>query len=99
MNKKDLGMRGVEPCANVSGRELAERGFDPVFARLAALGMVVPLRPGGITEGARLGEHDLGNLIGNPLESTIAAQRVAIARGNAAHRLGIGQGALTRRKP
>ena len=73
---KELGMRGVELCTNVNGRELAEPQFEPVFARLEALGMVVFLHPGGFTQGERLREHYLNNVIGNPLESTIAVSHL-----------------------
>ena len=73
---KELGMRGVELCTNVDGKELAETEFEPVFARLEALGMVVFLHPGGFTHGERLREHYLNNVIGNPLESTIAVSHL-----------------------
>jgi aminocarboxymuconate-semialdehyde decarboxylase len=73
---KALGMRGVELCTNVNGKELAEPGFEPVFARLEALGMVVFLHPGGFTQGERLREHYFNNVIGNPLESTIAVSHL-----------------------
>ena len=73
---RELGMRGVELCTNVNGKELAEPEFEPVFARLEALGMVVFLHPGGFTQGERLREHYLNNVIGNPLESTIAVSHL-----------------------
>lgn len=73
---KELGMRGVELCTNVNGKELAEAEFEPVFARLEAFGMVVFLHPGGFTQGERLREHYLNNVIGNPLESTIAVSHL-----------------------
>jgi aminocarboxymuconate-semialdehyde decarboxylase len=73
---QELGMRGVELCTNVDGQELAEPQFEPVFARLEALGMVVFLHPGGFTQGERLRNHYLNNVIGNPLESTIAVSHL-----------------------
>ena len=73
---KQLGMRGVELCTNINGQELAERQFEPVLARLEALGMVVFLHPGGSTQGERLRDHYLNNVIGNPLESTIAVSHL-----------------------
>jgi len=73
---KSLGMRGVELCTNVNGKDLAEKEFAPVFARLEELGMVVFLHPGGFTQGERLSEHYLNNVIGNPLESTIAVSHL-----------------------
>lgn len=73
---KTLGMRGVELCTNVDGKDLGDAEFEPVFARLEALGMVVFLHPGGFTQGERLREHYLNNVIGNPLESTIAVSHL-----------------------
>ena len=72
----ELGMRGVELCTNVNGKELAEPQFAPLFARLEALRMVVFLHPGGFTQGERLRDHYLNNVIGNPLESTIAVSHL-----------------------
>jgi aminocarboxymuconate-semialdehyde decarboxylase len=73
---KELGMRGVELCTNVAGKELSEPEFAPVWSRLEALGMVVFIHPTGFTQGERLAEHYLNNVIGNPLESTIAVSHL-----------------------
>ncbi len=69
---RDLGLRGVEISSNVNGRELAEPEFRPFFAAAEALGVLVFMHPLGFTHGQRLSEHYFNNLIGNPLESTIA---------------------------
>jgi aminocarboxymuconate-semialdehyde decarboxylase len=71
-----LGMRGVELCTNVDGKELAAPEFERVWARLEALGMVVFLHPSGFTHGERLRSHYLNNVIGNPLETTIAVSHL-----------------------
>lgn len=68
----DLGLRGIEIGSNVAGRELAEDAFRPFFAAAEELGVLVFLHPLGFTHGARLAEHYLDNIIGNPLESSIA---------------------------
>jgi aminocarboxymuconate-semialdehyde decarboxylase len=73
---KQLGMRGVELCTNVEGKELSEPEFAPLFARLEALGMVVFLHPTGFSQGERLSEHYLNNVIGDPLETTIAVSHL-----------------------
>jgi aminocarboxymuconate-semialdehyde decarboxylase len=62
----------VEISSNVNGRELAEPEFRPFFAAAEALGVLVFVHPLGFTHGQRLSEHYFNNLIGNPLESTIA---------------------------
>jgi aminocarboxymuconate-semialdehyde decarboxylase len=71
-----LGLRGVEICTNVNGLDLDDRRFRPFFARVAELGVVVLLHPHGFTDGRRLMDYYLTNVIGNPLESTIALARL-----------------------
>lgn len=68
----ELGLRGIEISSNVAGRELAEEAFRPFFAAAEELGILVFLHPLGFTHGQRLAEHYLDNIIGNPIESTIA---------------------------
>jgi aminocarboxymuconate-semialdehyde decarboxylase len=68
----ELGLRGIEINSHVNGRELAEAEFRPFFAAAEALGMLVFLHPLGFTHGQRLSEHYLNNILGNPIESTIA---------------------------
>ncbi|MDQ1503811.1 MAG: aminocarboxymuconate-semialdehyde decarboxylase [Actinomycetota bacterium] len=72
----ELGLRGVEICTNVNGLDLDDRRFRPFFARVAELGVVVLLHPHGFTQGERLMDYYLTNVIGNPLESTIAVTRM-----------------------
>ena len=68
----ELGLKGVEISSNVAGRELANPEFRPFFAAAEELGVLVFMHPLGFTHGQRLSEHYFNNLIGNPLESTIA---------------------------
>jgi aminocarboxymuconate-semialdehyde decarboxylase len=72
----ELGLRGVEICTNVNGLDLDDRRFRPFFARAADLGVLVLIHPHGFTSGERLMDYYLTNVIGNPLESTIAATRM-----------------------
>jgi aminocarboxymuconate-semialdehyde decarboxylase len=69
---KDLDLRGIEINSHVNGRELAEDEFRPFFAAAEELGVLLFLHPLGFTHGHRLSEHYLNNIIGNPIESTIA---------------------------
>ena len=71
-----LGLRGVEICTNVNGLDLDDRRFRPFFAAVADLDVLVLLHPHGFTQGERLMDYYLTNVIGNPLESTIAASRM-----------------------
>jgi aminocarboxymuconate-semialdehyde decarboxylase len=72
----ELGFRAVQISTNVNGIDLDHPSFDRFFAKAAELGMLVILHPNGFTEGRRLTEFYLINVIGNPLDSTIAASRM-----------------------
>ena len=67
-----LGLRGIEISSHVNGKELASPEFRPFFAAAEGLGVLIFLHPLGFTHGQRLSEHYLNNIIGNPIESTIA---------------------------
>jgi aminocarboxymuconate-semialdehyde decarboxylase len=68
---KRLGFRGVEIGTNVVGAEIS-RGRDAFWARVQELDVVVFLHPNGFTGGERLTDHYFINVIGNPLDSTVA---------------------------
>ncbi|WP_114955053.1 amidohydrolase family protein [Sphingosinicella terrae] len=68
----ELDLRGIEISSNVNGRELADPEFRAFFAEAEALGVLIFMHPLGFTHGERLSEHYLNNIIGNPIESTIA---------------------------
>ena len=69
-----LGLRGGSVGASVGSEELASRRFDPFWARAEELDVPIFLHPQGVPElAARLqGNGFLGNVIGNPLATTIA---------------------------
>ncbi|MEQ6290573.1 amidohydrolase family protein [Vogesella sp. GCM10023246] len=69
---RQLGLRGVEISTCIAGRELSDETFAPFWARAEALGCVVFIHPFGSSLGPRLQQHYLSNLIGQPLETTIA---------------------------
>jgi aminocarboxymuconate-semialdehyde decarboxylase len=68
---KEYGFKAVEMGTAIGAEELAEPKFRPVLRRLQELKVVVFAHPN--TQGAtgRLDCHYLGNLIGNPLDTTI----------------------------
>lgn len=68
----ELGLRGIEISSHVNGKELASAEFRPFFAAAEELGILLFLHPLGFTHGQRLSEHYLNNIVGNPIESTIA---------------------------
>lgn len=67
-----LGFRGIEIMTHVAGEDLSEERFRPIFARCEELGLVVFMHPDGFTEARRFREHYFANVIGNPLDSTVA---------------------------
>jgi aminocarboxymuconate-semialdehyde decarboxylase len=71
---KQLGLRGVTIGGHVNGEDVSLPKFDPFWAKAAELGALVFMHPGGadniLREGALRGRGDLGNIIGNPLETT-----------------------------
>jgi len=71
-----MGFRGAAIGGSVAGRELGDPALDPFWAKAEALGAVVFIHPqasGTAPFTNRLkGNGMLGNVIGNPLETTIA---------------------------
>ncbi len=69
-----LGLRGALVGGSVGGMELADPKLDPFWAKAEELGCLIFIHPQGVPElAARLaGSGGLGNVIGNPLETTIA---------------------------
>jgi len=77
---KRLGLRGASIGCHVNGEDLSLPKFDPFWARASELGVPVFTHPGGaeniVKEGAFRGRGDLGNIIGNPLETTYMLSRL-----------------------
>ena len=71
---KKLGLRGVSLGAVINGEELSAPKFNPFWAKVEELGALVFIHPQGVPElQKRLqGNGLLTNVIGNPLETTIA---------------------------
>jgi aminocarboxymuconate-semialdehyde decarboxylase len=69
---KTLGFTGVEVLTNVNGKELSDPSFAPFWKKAEELGALVMIHPNGFTEASRLTRFYFNNVIGNPLETTIA---------------------------
>ena len=69
---KKLGCKGVEVLTNVAGKELSDPAFAPFWKKAEELGVLVMIHPNGFTEAARLSRFYFNNVVGNPLETTIA---------------------------
>jgi Amidohydrolase len=73
---KRLGLRGALIGGSVNGEELSDPKFHPFWAKAEQLGMLIFIHPQGTAElsasGRLKGNGVLDNVIGNPLETTIA---------------------------
>src|SRR5580704_9207181 len=68
-----LGLHGAMIASNVNGKNLDDPSFEPLWATAAELDAFMVIHPGNVAGADRLRSYYLGNLIGNPLDTTIAA--------------------------
>jgi aminocarboxymuconate-semialdehyde decarboxylase len=68
-----LGLRGAQIGSHVEGRNLDDPALEPLWAAADELGAFILVHPQKIAGGDRLKSFYLKNLIGNPLDTTIAA--------------------------
>ena len=75
---KHLGLRGVEINPSVNGTDLTDPrlALEKFFAKAQELDVVIFMHPIGFTHGERLMNHYFNNVIGNPLETTVAASHL-----------------------
>ena len=71
-----LGLRGVEILSNVNGRDYDSPEFLPFFKAVAALDVPILIHPGQVAGADRMKDYYLRNLIGNPLDTTLAAAHI-----------------------
>ena len=71
---KKFGMRSTMIGGSINGEELSAAKFNPFWAKAEELGALIFIHPQGFPEGAKRfqGNGTLGNVIGNPLETTVA---------------------------
>lgn len=70
------GMKGVQILTSVNGGEISHPDLEAFWTEAEALGAVVLLHPNGFSEGRRFEDHYFNNVIGNPLETTLALHRL-----------------------
>ena len=68
-----LGLHGAMIGSNVGGKNLDDPSFEPLWAAAEELDAFMVIHPGNIAGAERLRSYYLANLIGNPLDTTIAA--------------------------
>jgi aminocarboxymuconate-semialdehyde decarboxylase len=71
----ELGIRGASIGGHVEGEVPSSERFDPFWAKAQELDVPVFMHPGGapnvVRDDGLEGRGDLGNIIGNPLETTV----------------------------
>jgi aminocarboxymuconate-semialdehyde decarboxylase len=73
---RSLGLRGIEIATNVAGEDLSADRFRKIFAKAEELGLTIFMHPTGFTEARRFGDHYFTNVIGNPLDTTVAVHHL-----------------------
>ncbi len=73
---KSLGFRGIEIMTHVAGHDLSEPQFRKIWAKIEELGLLVFIHSDGFTEARRFHDHYFANVIGNPLDSTVAVHHL-----------------------
>ena len=67
-----LGLKGAQIGSNINKKNLDEPEFEPVWAAANEHHALMMVHPTQVAAMDRLGKYYLNNLIGNPLDSTIA---------------------------
>ena len=67
------GIRGIYLGTNVAGRELSDPDFFPLYEQMDALRLPLFLHPLNVIGAQRLAPYYLGNLLGNPFDTAVAA--------------------------
>jgi aminocarboxymuconate-semialdehyde decarboxylase len=70
---QELGMHGAMIGSNIVGKNLDDPSLAPVWATAEELGVFMIIHPANVAGADRLRSYYLQNLIGNPLDTTIAA--------------------------
>ncbi len=71
-----LGLKGVEIPTNINGMNLDDRSLWPFYAKAQELGIPIMVHPVNVGAADRLQRYYLSNLIGNPLDTSIAIASV-----------------------
>jgi aminocarboxymuconate-semialdehyde decarboxylase len=70
------GVRGIYLGTNIEHHDLDEPQFATIFARIDELGLPIFLHPLQTVGGQRMQRYYLSNLLGNPVDTAIAACRL-----------------------
>ena len=73
------GLRGIEIGSNIDGVDLDALQFWPFYEAVEALGLAILIHPNNVAGPSRMREFHLMNLVGFPLDTTLAAARLIFA--------------------
>jgi aminocarboxymuconate-semialdehyde decarboxylase len=68
----ELGLAGAVVGTQAGGADFSAPGYEPLWAAAEDLGAVLFVHPWGCTLGERLARSYLANVVGNPVETTVA---------------------------
>ena len=68
-----LGLRGLEIMSNINGRDLDAPELMPFYKEVETMDVPVFIHPANVAGADRMKKYHLANLIGNPLDTTLAA--------------------------
>ena len=69
---REDGLKGAQILTSINGLELSDPQFAPFWEKAEELGAVILIHPNGFTEAGRMSRFYFNNVIGNPLETTLA---------------------------
>ena len=75
----EFGLRGVQVGTLAGDRELADDALEGFWARAEELDAVVFVHPWGCSLGERLDRYYLSNVVGNPVETTVALSHLVFS--------------------
>jgi aminocarboxymuconate-semialdehyde decarboxylase len=73
---RTLGLKGAQIGSNINGRNLDDPSFEPLWEAANELKALIMVHPTQVAGADRLKNYYLTNLIGNPLDTTIAVASV-----------------------
>ena len=68
----ELNMKGVQILTNIDGAEVSDPRFEPFWKAAEELGALVMIHPNGFSQGDRFQDYYFANVMGNPLETSLA---------------------------
>ena len=76
--KNEFGFNGFEISGDVNGADFDDRRFDPIWAKVVELDLTIIMHPQGFTDGQRMDNYYLINVVCMPLASTVAVSRMIL---------------------